>query len=118
MIKLKVVQNSSLFKQIVNTIKENSLLLRFLSHSYHIPLHMSDSKDQIINQPALSDVKVKYKKNWKTDPEMKEERKKNLKLRRQAKRENKTAGFTNDILKQTQYYFENGLRKVYPYHFG
>lgn len=48
----------------------------------------------------------------------KEERKKLLKERRHVKKENKSVGITNDILHQTDYYFENGLRKVYPYYFG
>ena len=54
----------------------------------------------------------------RTNLEMKEERKANLKKRRQAKRENKAVGISNDIPQQTTYYFENGLRKVYPYYFG
>lgn len=50
--------------------------------------------------------------------EIKEERKKSLRQRRQLKKEHKEVGFSNDTLKQTEYYFENGLRKVYPYYFG
>jgi hypothetical protein len=48
----------------------------------------------------------------------KEERKRLLKERRQKKKEHKAVGIGNEILKQTDYYFENGLRKVYPYYFG
>ena len=49
----------------------------------------------------------------------KEERKKCLKERRQQKQAQKVVGFSdNDRLKQTSYYFENGLRKVYPYIFA
>lgn len=48
----------------------------------------------------------------------KEERKRLLKERRQKKKEHKAVGIGQEILKQTDYYFENGLRKVYPYYFG
>ena len=49
----------------------------------------------------------------------KEERKQDRKARLKLKQETKVVGFhNNDSLKQTQYYFENGLRKVYPYFFG
>lgn len=48
----------------------------------------------------------------------KEERKRLLKERRQKKKEHKAVGIGHEILKQTDYYFENGLRKVYPYYFG
>lgn len=72
-----------------------------------------DEKKEDANKMAANDDNKK-----KTYQEIKEERKRNLKLRRQQKREHKEAGISNDILKQTQYYFENGLRKVYPYYFG
>lgn len=50
--------------------------------------------------------------------EMKAQRKRELKERRAKVKENKEVGFNlNESLKQTDYYFENGLRKVYPYLF-
>lgn len=48
----------------------------------------------------------------------KEERKQELKKRRQERKAVKQVGFSNLMLNQTQYYFENGFRKVYPYYFG
>lgn len=49
----------------------------------------------------------------------KEERKQDRKARLALKQEKKAVGFhDNETLKQTQYYFENDLRKVYPYFFG
>jgi lysosomal alpha-mannosidase len=50
--------------------------------------------------------------------EAKEDRKRKHKERRANKQEHKEVGFSNNLLKQTDYYFENGLRKVYPYWFG
>ena len=48
----------------------------------------------------------------------KEERKQDRKARLRLKQETKAVGFhDNHTLKQTEYYFENGLRKVYPYFF-
>ena len=61
---------------------------------------------------------VKSAQKHQTKLEMKEERKANLKIRRRAKKETKLAGFSDHDLNQTSYYFENGLRKVYPYNFG
>ena len=46
------------------------------------------------------------------------DRKRKLKERRAEKSETKDIGFSEDTLKQTDYYYENGLRKVYPYWFG
>ena len=65
--------------------------------------------------PIVENVQnPKYKKTYLS----KEERKRLLKQRRTEKKEVKQAGFhLNDSLKQTEYYFENGLRKVYPYFF-
>jgi lysosomal alpha-mannosidase len=63
------------------------------------------------NEDNLVDKKTKKPKLEK------EERKRLLKLRRQAKKEVKSVGFYNETLKETDYYFENGLRKVYPYFF-
>ncbi len=65
-------------------------------------------------KPTSEDIQTAKK----TRLEIKEERKANLKARRRAKKETKSVGFSNDILNQTSYYFENGLRKVYPYFFG
>ena len=48
----------------------------------------------------------------------KEERKQQLKQKRQARKAEKQVGFSNAMLEQTEYYFENGFRKVYPYYFG
>ena len=54
----------------------------------------------------------------KTHRYSKEERKQMLKQRRQEKKAAKQVGFDNLMLNQTQYYFENGFRKVYPYYYG
>ncbi|XP_076449753.1 pseudouridylate synthase RPUSD2-like isoform X2 [Babylonia areolata] len=49
-------------------------------------------------------------------------RKEKLKEQRKAKRSgnltnNSSPGFDSELFGQTDYYFENGLRKVYPYHY-
>lgn len=71
------------------------------------------SVDNTTNTSTTNDNSKKSKK-FKYD---KEERKRMLKIRRQAKKEVKQVGFFNESLTQTDYYFENGLRKVYPYFF-
>lgn len=63
-------------------------------------------------------IDAKEKKKGEKVFRTKEERKQALKQRRQERKANKQVGFSNEILNQTQYYFENGCRKVYPYFFG
>ena len=46
--------------------------------------------------------------------ELKDQRRANLKKRRQERQAVKPVGTSNESLDQTEYYFENGLRKVYP----
>lgn len=61
---------------------------------------------------------AKYAAREKLKIEQKAEKKRLLKERRAKHKETKEVGFNfNDSLKQTDYYFENGLRKVYPYDF-
>ncbi|RMZ94155.1 RNA pseudouridylate synthase domain-containing 2, partial [Brachionus plicatilis] len=85
----------------------------FVAYQTHIyftkPSEMSTSNSEPVEQ-----TETKCGTKFLT----KEERKTALKQRRQLKKEHKEVGFSNDILKQTEYYFENGLRKVYPYYFG
>lgn len=79
--------------------------------SYQLHIFFTKQKKMSASNPE-SERKIKSKQ------ETKDERRKALKQRRQQKKEHKEVGFSNDILKQTEYYFENGLRKVYPYYFG
>lgn len=79
-----------------------------------LPKHIFFTKPPKMSTPE----NIEQAKKNKSKLELKEERKKALKQRRFLKKENKEVGFSNDILKQTEYYFENGLRKVYPYYFG
>lgn len=61
---------------------------------------------------------TKHQQKKKNKLEYKAEQKRLLKLRRTQKKETKDVGFNfDDSLKQTDYYFENNLRKVYPYFF-
>lgn len=85
---------------------------------YKPPDTMSDSEvkpseSQSTNRPGRFD-----NKRYASYAEMKEDRKNALKERRAKKKEHKEVGFSVDLLKQTEYYKENGLRKVYPYWFG
>ena len=73
--------------------------------------HAVDLSTESLDQTESSEKKSKKHKYDK------EERKRMLKLRRQSKKEVKQVGFYNETLTQTDYYFENGLRKVYPYFF-
>jgi len=76
-------------------------------------------QDAIATQTGIEEGKTLSKSAMKKMNRLsKEERKRLLKERRQKKKEHKAVGIGQDILKQTDYYFENGLRKVYPYFFG
>jgi hypothetical protein len=77
--------------------------------------------DHQMEEKTESNQKYKYSKYDKTRfssyQEAKEERKRKLKERRAVHQEKKEVGFPSEMLKQTDYYFENGLRKVYPYQY-
>jgi lysosomal alpha-mannosidase len=81
-----------------------------MSETTQIIVDLSTNKSQ---EPS-SESSDKKSKKPKYD---KEERKRMLKIRRQSKKEVKQVGFYDETLTQTDYYFENGLRKVYPYFF-
>ena len=77
-----------------------------------------DSKNEEDAIQPLKESKSQLKKQWKHDLEKRGERREKLKERRRQKKETKSVGFFLESLKQTDYYFENGLRKVYPYEFS
>jgi hypothetical protein len=75
-----------------------------------------EKKDKPENNPQYNKKYSNFDKTrFSSYQEAKEDTKRKLKERRAAKTEKKDVGFSNDILNQTDYYFENGLRKVYPY---
>lgn len=100
-IEYKIVQNSQL-----NSKFE-------MSNEQELPNLIDSNKSEtnsLENNTNQSKKRHKYTK---------EERKQDRKARLALKQEKKAVGFhDNDTLKQTQYYFENDLRKVYPYFFG
>jgi len=110
-----------MIRNVINRLGSN-FLKRFENHIKK----MSDSVSQLVENDSNSEIQTsekteknenkseKFTKKPKLD---KEERKRLLKLRRQAKKEGNSVGFYNETLKETDYYFENGLRKVYPYFF-
>ena len=80
-----------------------------------------ESKDSGSKEVA-DDVRLAAEKYYSSrhqrKNEMKAQKKRELKERRAKAKETKEVGFNlNESLKQTDYYFENGLRKVYPYFF-
>lgn len=77
--------------------------------NYH-SIIMSDKINNMIEENHLpSKILTSYRS--------KEERKASLKQRRQERKALKQVGFHDKNLEETQYYFENGFRKVYPYFF-
>jgi hypothetical protein len=69
------------------------------------------------NDKSHSGISPKERFVGMTYAEAKAERKRALKERRKQKLEQKQVGFCDDVLQHTDYYYENGLRKVYPYWF-
>ena len=114
----KINYLSIIIKNINKTfITINRLNITNSSFSGHIFFQKNKMSENVESNP-INDELNNNKTVRKTRQEIKEERKANLKARRKAKKETKSVGFSNDILNQTSYYFENGLRKVYPYFFG
>lgn len=108
-----------MLRNVFNKLKTNLLrfdlnktILEFKNHNMteipQLALDLASETD------PTNDSELKKGKKPKFD---KQERKIQLKIRRQAKKEVKPVGFYNETLTQTDYYFENGLRKVYPYFF-
>ena len=92
--------------RLINTSRYTLSYFQRLASSAHLFfVKMSEKSDQGV---AMG----------KTHRYSKEERKQMLKQRRQEKKAAKQVGFDNLMLNQTQYYFENGFRKVYPYYYG
>ncbi|CAF0783331.1 unnamed protein product [Brachionus calyciflorus] len=107
---------TNFLRQFDQVTRSQTSYLGYTSHIFFTkPSKMSVNEETTKNAAQ----EQKHEKHpTKSKLELKEERKKALKQRRLLRKENKEVGFPNDILKQTEYYFENGLRKVYPYFFG
>lgn len=118
MINLKYLSNIFKLKQnIIEYKKTSSVFYSVLTKSIMSNTNeesLVETKSADITEPPIS----KNQQRKMTRRETKEERKKALKQRRQLKKEHKGVGYSNVVLNQTSYYFENGLRKVYPYYFG
>ncbi len=84
--------------------------------SQHQPSANEAEAHVVANDQDNNSTSELSKSAWKQKKrqELKEERKANLKKRRQEKQANKSVGTSNENLDQSEYYFENGLRKVYP----
>jgi hypothetical protein len=89
-IKIKII---SLFKR-YSTIMDNPGLNKEITSQHHLKDH----------------TKKKSYKLW--TEEEKANKKSRLKLRREEHKSNKSTSFTGDFIDHTEYYFENGLRKV------
>ena len=123
MINLKYLSNIFKLKQnIIEYKKTSSVFYSVLTKSIMsntneeslVETKTAERSSLDISQPPVS----KNQQRKMTRRETKEERKKALKQRRLLKKEHKGVGYSNVALNQTSYYFENGLRKVYPYYFG
>lgn len=77
-----------------------------------------DDKTEKNSSTNDTDYKKTLEQKQRLWMENKAEKKRKLKERRALAKETKEVGFNyNESLKQTDYYFESGLRKVYPYFF-
>lgn len=94
--------------RLIYRIKPISLFKRYLN-----TMDSANANQEVTSKQQSSDffsVKKRSKKKW--TEEEKAEKKRQLKLRREENKSNKNTSFTGDCIDHTEYYFENGLRKV------
>jgi len=75
----------------------------------------AEANTNTYSEQALNKSKNQMKREKKFQDSV--ERKRLLKLRREETNSKKSVGYTGDLISHTDYYFENGLRKVKPYYF-